>query len=40
MAAWLAIAAVMLSSYVNPESRQAQGCQLVCRAANVVSSQG
>lgn len=35
LAAWITVGAVMWSSYVAPQVRETERCQLVCRPSNV-----
>ena len=37
LAAWVAIGAVMLTSYVAPQVQESERCQLVCRPSVVHS---
>ena len=34
LAAWMAVAAVMWDSYVAPQVRESEQCQMVCRQTN------
>jgi hypothetical protein len=40
MAAWFAVAALMVGAYSNPEIRHVPGCEIVCRTPATLDAHG